>query len=67
MITGGRATAGGGIFSIGTVNMSGGSISDNSATGAGGGIFNHGTLQDDATVITGNTPDNVYPSYDSYS
>jgi hypothetical protein len=61
------ALDGGGIFNnSSTLNLNGGSIRDNMAA-EGGGIFTpSGTLNNDVTTITGNIPDNVDPSYDSY-
>ena len=60
-ITGNTAsTEGGGIHSVGTVNIRGGAVSDNSVTGAasgnnGGGIWSSGTLTITGGTITKNS------------
>lgn len=59
-VTGGAISAneattdGGGIYNGGTLTISGGTISDNTATN-GGGIYNGGTLKMSAGTVGGNT------------
>jgi hypothetical protein len=66
------ANTGGGIWNNGTTFLNGGSITYNTA-GTGGGIENAtfvswtGVLQNDATTIANNTPQDVCPAYDSYN
>jgi hypothetical protein len=62
IVSGNEADAAGGGINVqnGTVNINGGSITDNTAGGEGGGIFNSefGTVNLDDAEVSGNTPDN---------
>ena len=57
-ITGGYSKDGGGIYVNGTLNLEGGTVTDNHAGRYGGGIYvSGGTLNITGGVITGNTSD----------
>ena len=57
---GGGYNGGGGIFSLGTVQMDGGTVSNNEATDAGGGIYSagKGKFKMSGGTISGNTAKN---------
>lgn len=57
-ITGGRAAQGAGIFSAGTLSISGAQLSDNQASDLGGAIASSGILSIADTVITSNSAAN---------
>jgi len=60
-VSGNEASQGGGILNRGTLTLNNSIISDNTAD-VGGGIYNQGTLFTlGDTIVTGNTPDNIFP------
>jgi hypothetical protein len=64
-LSGNRATAGGGIYNDGTMTLSGSTVTQNSTyttLPSGGGIFNDygGNLTVYGSVVTGNSPDDVF-------
>jgi hypothetical protein len=54
-LTGNQASDGGGLYSMGTLTISGCTVSDNSAVLDGGGLFAGGTAQVTNCAVTGNT------------
>jgi hypothetical protein len=61
-LSGNRSTNGGAVYNVGTVNISGGSIENNTAQNSGGGIFNNdaGTLNLKGGMITKNSAGENY-------
>jgi hypothetical protein len=61
-VSGDTATGqGGGIWNGQSLILTNSNVIQNQATSQGGGIFNRGTFSSSGSIISGNTPDEVYP------
>jgi fibronectin-binding autotransporter adhesin len=62
-VSGNSATGeGGGIWNGQSLILSNSNVVQNQAGTQGGGVFNRGTFTSNGSIITGNTPEEIYPS-----